>query len=228
MIDRNSENYKEARWRVKIGHAFLEKGYDIKGVVHVGANDGYEVQYYLQLGIENAICFEPLPSACRRFRDQYHPWMYSGKVRLFELALGNQNRETKLYIAPGDGQGSSQLLPTADYQKEHPEYDYTTFPPLTILERRFADLVKDIEFDPDLYDCLTIDTQGTELEVLQGFENYLKNFKYLNIECSSEPVYECGAPAQEVIDFLKSFAFIQDSPTEIHNDIFFIREDIKK
>jgi len=38
--------FEEAQDRVKIGH-FTRKGYKIRGVVHVGANDGFEIQFYL-------------------------------------------------------------------------------------------------------------------------------------------------------------------------------------
>ena len=174
------------------------------------------------------LCFEPLPSAITRFRDQYHQEMYNGNVRLCGFALGDKNGTEKLHITSGDGQGSSLLLPTEAYQKEHPEYDYAADETVEILIRRFEDLVKneDIEFDPDLYDCLTIDTQGNEMDVLKGIGDYLKGFKYLNIELSEPIVYEGGVSGTKVAEYLKERGFVQDSPMEAHNDVFFVREDV--
>ena len=45
---------KEALWRVKIGH-FLKRGIPIRGVIHVGANDGYEIEWYIKLGIQHLL-----------------------------------------------------------------------------------------------------------------------------------------------------------------------------
>src|SRR5687768_15516634 len=141
--------YHEAKWRVKIGHAFCELGYDIKGVVHVGANDGYEVQYYLAMGVEKVLCFEPLRSAIDAFRLQYNT---NSCVRLIPHALGNVDGEVQLYIAPGDGKGSSTL----------PELPTVAYPSTTISILRFStflNLWRDVNLAD--YDCLVIDTQGT-------------------------------------------------------------------
>ena len=42
VIDRASSQYQAVKDKVKIGY-FTERGYDIIGLIHVGANDGYEV-----------------------------------------------------------------------------------------------------------------------------------------------------------------------------------------
>lgn len=228
MIDRTKPEYQEAKWRVKIGHAFLEKGIDIKGVVHVGANDGYEVQYYLQLGIENILCFEPYCLAVNLFRDHYSNELAEGNVKLIECALGESEQERYLRIAPDTGQGSSFLRTAEEVKGNSPfkdtEEDNT---PLQITEiKRFDRLVLKKIIKPYLYDCLVVDVQGMELNVLKGIGGYLKNFTCLNIECSENPVYQEEASAEEVIKYLDQMGFKQDSPIEPHNDIFFIRKDI--
>ena len=231
MIDRNSPIYHEAKWRVKIGHAFLEKGIDIKGVVHVGANDGYEVQWYLQLGIENIMCFEPYSEPAKRFREHYQNDIASGKVKFYEIGLGDKQETKDLYLGPADGQNSSFLQPTEDF-KDQPNFkdilNAVNGKQSSTTIMRFDKFIDSRleKIDLSLYDCLTVDVQGMELNVLKGFGKYLDNFKYLNIECSEVPVYEGSASAQEIIDFLKRNGFRQDSPIEPHNDIFFIRENL--
>jgi hypothetical protein len=84
-------------------------------------------------------------------------------------------------------------------------------------------LAENPEIHIEDYDCLVVDTQGTELDVLKGMGHMLQNFKMLNIECSEEAVYDGEANAQEVIDYLLSRGFKQDSPIEPHNDIMFIK-----
>ena len=227
MIDRSSPIYQEAKWRVKIGHAFLEKGHDIKGVVHVGANDGYEVEYYLKLGIEKVLCFEPYPLAIGLFKQKYASDIESGRVILIEKGLGARNERAKLRIAPDTGQSSSVLRVAEEFRSDSPFKD--TEGDLGTVEIDINTwinfLIEHPTINPDDYDCLVVDVQGMELDALRGMGTYLKNFKYLNIECSEKAVYEGEARAIEVVRFLKEAGFHQDTEIEPHNDIMFTRED---
>lgn len=226
MINRSSPEYQEAKWRVKIGHAFLEKGHDIKGVIHVGANDGYEVEYYLRLGIEHVMCFEPYDLACKAFKEKYKNEIASGKVRLYEFALGDRDETRVLHVAPAGGQGSSLSKVRPEFDNVSPFMDTAQdkFGTQNIQVKRFDSfiLIND-NINMDDYDCLVVDTQGTELQVLRGFGVYLSYLKYLNIECSEKPVYEEEVPASEVIEYLKGMGYHQDTPIEPHNDIMFTK-----
>lgn len=199
---------QEALDKVKISH-FLRKGYNITGIVHVGANDGYEVQWYRKLGISPILCFEPLPLAIELFKNKYSEYK---NVFLQEYALGEKDETGSLSIAPNDGQGSSFLIdPKANWNLNTIDREVHRFDKLFNMG------------DTKFYNCLVVDTQGMELQVLKGFGKLLDQFDYLNIECSEVPLYEGEAPASEVIAYLKERGFSQDTPTEPHNDIMFIR-----
>lgn len=227
MIDRNSPVYKEDIYRVKIGHAFLEQGYDINGIVHIGANDGYEVQYYLSLGIEKVICFEPLDTACELFKGHYYKDIDSGKVKLFEYAIGRENKRDFLRVGTGTGQTSSLLRVKPEFRTNSPFIDTELHNTLSV-EVTVNTWDRFLEENPDIdmteYDCLVCDVQGMELQVLMSIGNRIMNFKYLNIECSEQSVYEGEASAQEVIDYLVSMGFRQTTPIEPHNDIMFVKD----
>ena len=217
MIDFNSPAYKDARWRVKINH-FTEQGLQIKGIVHVGANDGYEMQFYQAMGIENLIGVEPLPSAAALFRAKYP------SIRLLQCALSDHNDFRLLHVTEGDGQGSSLLVDA------YPNPQYKFLPDVDVAALRWDSLIDGAAYlpiDPALYDCLVMDVQGYEWEALHGFGKYLSYFNMLNIELSRKPVYEGGKPAQEVVDWLATQGFKQDSPIEEHDDVFFIREGLE-
>lgn len=217
------ERYKEAMYQVKINH-FTEQGFDINGVIHVGTNDGYELQWYQMMGIEWFIGFDPLPSAIKEFHRKYH--VDFDHVIHLPFALGDVEADLfPLQVTSGDGQGSSFLDVTDKYFEEHPEY--TTEDRVICPVFRFDYLAKKHAFDMSKYDCLVVDTQGTELEVLKGFGKLLKGFKYLNIECSSEPVYKGSASGYEIAEYLDAWGFDQDSPMEVHNDVFFIKRGLK-
>lgn len=212
MIDFSSPEYREARWRVKINH-FTEQGLQIHGIAHVGANDGYEMQFYQAMGIWHLLGVEPLPSAAALFRAKYP------NIPLFQYALGDHNTTAPLHVTEGDGQGSSLLVDA------YPNPQYKFLPDEQVTVVRWDFLVN--YMNPCLYDCLVMDVQGYEWEALHGFGSYLSYFNMLNIELSREPVYRGGKRAQEVVDWLATQGFKQDSPITEHDDVFFIREGLE-
>lgn len=210
------EAFQWAKDRVKIG-TFADMGYDIDGLIHVGANDGYEIQFYLAMGIRDIIAFEPLPSAFKLLRE----YEKCG-VTCIPYALGNHSGKEKFYVTAGDGQGSS-LLETTEANTDYP--DPTE---IEVDVVRFEDFMDHISFHTRFkiwQECLVVDVQGYEHEVLLGFGRYLERFKYLNIECSRVPVYKGEAVADVIIDLLFQKGFERVSPIEDHNDILFIRKD---
>jgi len=211
-MTRGTPEYIEAVQRVKIDF-FTEPwgmGWDIKGILHVGTNDGYEMQFYRSMGIEHLAGVEPLPSAIAKFRDKYHD------IPLLEFALSDYNGNAPLIVVlPGDGQGSSLYKESTP----HPDYDYST---TVQVEVRRGD---SLNLDWSLYDCMVMDVQGMELQALKGFGERLKGFRMLSIECSIDPVYVGEAPASEVEAYLASMGFERKTPLEVHNDVFFVRRD---
>lgn len=220
-MNRNTLAFQEAEYRVKISH-FTNQGYDITGVVHVGTNDGYEMQWYKQMGIENLIGFDPLPQAVVRFSQKYPD------IPIYQRALSNKDGWSHLNVTYGDGAGSSlfnQIDESGVVQSWDDNKDIVGRIP--VQTTRFDAWAMKHDFDPDLFDCLVLDTQGNELDVLKGMGNYLGGFKFLNIELSKEPVYEGETPGAAVAAWLKNKGYTLDSPLYDHNDSFFVRSDIK-
>lgn len=208
----------------KVTH-FTEQGYTIEGVIHAGANDGEEVYSYQQLGIENILCFEPLTSAWLNFHRD-HPG-----VPCVMVALSDHDGYAKLKIAAGDGKGSTLLSPNRDnpevkanWTQGQAEITGTDEVRLIRLDGYFSVPLRHKVED---YDCLVLDTQGNEWDVLHGCGDLLKQFKFLSVELSAVPVYHGEHPGQEVIDWLVGQGFTQDTPLQSHNDVFFVRSDIK-
>ena len=197
---------------VKVSH-FTRQGLSVRGVVHVGANYGYEVEHYLAMGAGRVLCFEPLQSACVEFHKRYGG---DSRVDLYNCGLGaNTQGVAELLVARGDGQGSSFLAELNEQERP--------------VRTQLAGIRRLDEMKIDLapYNTLVVDVQGMELEALVGMGSMLDAFELLNIECSREPIYAGGATAQEVIDYLSTRGFVQDSPIEDHNDIMFIRRGLK-
>lgn len=213
--------FNEAKQWVKISF-FTDRGYDIKGVIHVGANDWYEFNPYRDMGIEHLLGFEPLLSAIERFKSTHAP---EEAQCLYPVALGSKNGTQKLLVASGDGQQSTFLEHLPEYREQYPDS--------TIVDTQ-ASIVMTFEFfmhlHPEIklsnYNCLVVDTEGYEMEVFKGMGDFIKNFEFLNIELSGKPRYVGGVDAKEVIAYLDKMGFRQESPIEDCNDVFFIRKDI--
>jgi FkbM family methyltransferase len=205
----------EAIDRVAIGRFYHEEytaTTPIRGVVHVGANDGYEVQWYQKLAL-SILCFEPLESAVNRFLMEYAVGI---EIELYQMALGNIDGRAKLHVVEGGGGGSSFLPePTAVDHK-------------IVGMKRWATLVSGGEIITDRFNACVIDVQGMELDVLRGMDEYISAFDYFVIECSAKPIYKGGAYASEVVTFMDRAGFDQISPICPHDDVFFVKKGLAK
>lgn len=208
----------------KVTH-FTQQGYIIKGIIHAGMNDGEEVPSYKQLGIQHILGFEPLPIAWEKALQD------NRDIYCAQIALSDHDGTETLIVTKGDGKGSSILEPILESEEVKKNWldNGIIIDRIKIHAERLDNYLDrhPSEHPIENYDCLVLDTQGNEWEVLHGCGDYLKEFKYLSVELSETPVYEGEHSAQEVIDYLLSQGFIQDSPIEPHNDVFFIRSDIK-
>lgn len=225
-MNRSLATYDAAEERNKLSH-FTVQGFDLNGVVQGGANDGEEMDSFIRMGVENLIAFEPLTSAYKLLQERY-----GDKVQCFKVGLHNKTGTANLFVTDIDGKGSSIF----ETEWEHPEVlrnwnqgQAAIVGEETIPLVRFDEWAKANPkvYDPELYDTLQLDTQGNEMEILEGMGPYLRFFKYLCIELSVTPVYKGETPGAEVAAWLKKQGFTQDSPIYEHNDAFFVRSDIK-
>lgn len=233
-MNRALPTFEEAESRNKLSH-FTVQGFDLNGVIHAGANDGEEIYNYLRFGIDYILGFEPLPAAWQLCRDNIKKWQAElgitpKFIACYPIALDNFNGHAELNITAGDGKGSSLLRPNL----EHPEVkkNWQDGQDMIVDKKevrvdRLDSLVKNNPIDWDQFDTLVLDTQGNEMEILEGMGDYLKQFKYLCIELSMTPAYEGEITGPTVAAWLKERGFILDSPELDHNDWFFVRSDIK-
>jgi len=205
----------ERFWRSRIGEIW-KQGYPSKGVIHIGANDGYEVQWYKALGINNIICFEPLKSAFDIFKDKYPD------VKIYNVALGDKNETRKLNIATGDGCGSTLLK-----SKTGEKYVGA----VKVKVATYDDFIEKEKIDISLFDALVIDVQGFEMQVLLGMGKYINNFNRINIEVSKTPQYEGEASGEEILKYLQARGFraLNEVPKKphlhIHSDLLLVKDD---
>jgi FkbM family methyltransferase len=202
---------------------FIARGYAPKGVVHVGANDGEEIVWYLHSGRVPILGFEPHPDVFRTAYEDFGKEIGDGRVTLAQYALAKETGSITLRVPVVVADGSeatkgSSGLPELDLDSQYAIGRYIQVP-----MTRFDDWVAMTGHDMSPYDLLVIDVQGMELEVLQGFGDHLQGFNFLMVELSDTPLYQGEAPAAQVGDWLAERGFSRVSPYERHNDVMFIK-----
>jgi len=174
----------------------------IKGLIHVGAHYGQEYEIYQRLGIANLIFFEPLVQNFEILKTHV-----GEKAKLFQLALGNENKEVKMYVeSTNNGMSSSILKP----QKHLEQYPQIVFDQEEIVEMVRLD---DFLSEKENYNFLTIDVQGYELEVLKGSRETLTNISGILTEVNRDELYSNCVRVEQLDDFLKNFDFYRVETT---------------
>ena len=168
----------------------------IKGVIHIGAHYGQEYEIYQKYQIANLVFFEPLSQNFEILKSHV-----GSNAKLFQKALGNENRQVKMYVeTANNGMSSSILKP-----KKHLEQ----YPNIVFDRSEIVELVRldDILEDKDQYNLITIDVQGYELEVFKGGQETLKSIDYIITEVNRDELYENCAQVEQLDDFLGNFNF---------------------
>lgn len=166
--------------------AILRKN-GLYSLLDIGANSGeWAVEQINNMSELDIFCIEGNPE-CQQD-------LHSTGLQYSTVLLSDSCKEVKFYTNPANSKctGSS-------YYKEDSHHftgEFKTFTTTTL------DLIITKKFD-----CIKIDTQGSELDILKGGINLLKSVKLICIETSLEE-YNIGSPlSNEVDEFMKSIGF---------------------
>ncbi|TFG73868.1 MAG: FkbM family methyltransferase [Thermodesulfobacteriales bacterium] len=125
----------------------------------------------------------------------------SENIKLFNLAVGNFNGVSSMFTEEEHQGKSCSLLKPKLHLEQYPDIIFNSQEEVEV--RR----LDDIEYDRTLYDHLHIDTQGYEMEVLQGAKKSLRLFATVAIEVYREELYEGCAMHTEVTAFMRENKF---------------------
>jgi FkbM family methyltransferase len=163
-----------------------------KGVLHIGAWDAWEAKQYAHYCGNNSIFLEANPNSYKLFKGEIEKF----GQKIYNLAAWNvDDLEMKLFCPSSSPDSSSLLEQNGDIVMTK------TITIKTLFEREGLDFSN--------YDLLNIDTEGAELQVLEGIGDGIKTFKYIIIEVS-----DLGSNFEtQVNDYIlsKGFEFIKDS-----------------
>jgi len=154
-----------------------------KGVCHVGAHEGQEVALYQELGFHSIILVEADPNLAADLQAKYN---HVNGIAVLPFAAGSDRGIAGFHRVLRDQQYNSLLEPIqlGNVQK----FEVPVWP-----LRKWINVGND---DPT--NVLVIDTQGSELQVLEGAD--LRDIEMIVIEVGTKAKYD-GQPMREEVEF---------------------------
>lgn len=147
---------------------------------HVGA-DSVELARIFRRG--KVYSFEPVPALFQLLVRNSRKY---SNIHCYQLALGNMNGTTKMFVSSGGSDGSSSLLPPTGHLVDHPDVHFKeTTEARTITLDAWA-----AENNIQQIDFLWLDMQGFEFQMLQASTKILPTVKAIHTEVSTRETYK--------------------------------------
>jgi hypothetical protein len=107
-----------------------------------------------------------------------------------------------MHVSSNSGQSSS-ILDLHLHKEMWPEVSFTY--DITLRSNRLPTALADIDLGQ--YDALVLDTQGTELLILEGAAAILHGFRYIKVEAADFEAYRNCVTVDKIDTFLRSRGF---------------------
>lgn len=169
----------------------------VTGVVHVGASSGQERELYKHQGLR-VTWVEPIPEIFAQLQENIKS--FPGQQALEALVTDVDGKEYEFHISSNKGQSSS-ILDLKEHKDIWPDVEYTTS--IQIKSKTLPTLFAEHKVDPGQYQALIMDTQGSELLVLQGAMPILQNFEFIKTEVPDFESYEGCCQLGDIESFMQ-------------------------
>jgi FkbM family methyltransferase len=173
----------------------------IRGVIHIGANDGDERDLYAAFGLR-VLWIEPIPEVFETLARNISAFPSQRAVKY--LVTAEDGKECQFHIANHGGQSSS-ILELSKHKDMFPDVFYTQT--ITLSGNRLGTLLDREGIDISQYEGLILDTQGTECDILRGASGIISRFRYVSVEVPNFEAYENCCQIGELAAFMSESGF---------------------
>jgi FkbM family methyltransferase len=184
----------------------LLRGFSIDHVLDVGAHQGgfgRKLRKYTGFGGDIS-SFEPTPASYTTLVSAAEA---DGRWRVFNMALGSTQGSVQLNTYIGDGQMNSIRSIGSDLSPSGP--------PVVVDLKRLDKVWPDLHQDPATT-LLKTDTQGYDLEVLQGAGELMERIPATLMEVAVQPLYDGAPTLRTVAAFMDDLGFEMTAAFPIH------------
>jgi FkbM family methyltransferase len=171
----------------------------VRCVIHVGANVGDEPYLYAEHGLK-VIWIEPIPEVFAKLVENIHS--FPDQKAINALITNEDGAFCTLHIS-NNGRYSSSILDLYLVKDIAPDVTFTH--DILVRSSRLPTVLADINLSE--YDAMILDTQGTELLILQSATAILSGFKYIQVEAANFEAYRNCATVDTLNTFLRQHGF---------------------
>lgn len=184
-----------------------------KGILHVGAHLGQELEFYNSLKVNKVIWFEAIPEICSQLKRKIKE--YPNHIAINSLLYSVRGKSVRFYISSNEKVSSSLNRPhLVSAVWPSIKFDET----MDLKTETLDYIIQKKAFDSNEYNCLVLDTQGSELEVLKGFKNGIKDIEIIVTEISTKQLYRNSVLFEEIKSWLENQNFMLVA-SQIHQEI---------
>ena len=181
-----------------------------KGVIHIGASNGYERDMYKKYSVGKVLWIEADPDVFQVLKKNISK--FDNNFAYNYLITDKDNSEYNFLVSSDSGQSSS-IYNFKDQSQMYEDLKITK--KILLNSITFKSFVKKNEIDLKQFSSLVIDTQGAEMDVLKGMDNLINNFKLIKIETAEFDLYENYPKISILSEYLKKFGFLEIRRIEV-------------
>jgi FkbM family methyltransferase len=181
---------------------FLES---VSGVIHVGANVGQEREIYKSLGLR-VLWIEPIPEVFKKLEKNIAD---IDNQQAVQALLTNKDNETYSFHVANNNGASSSIFEFKEHKNIWPHVEFNES--IQLQSITLPTLFEEQNLDISAFDALIMDTQGSELLVLQGALPVINNFSFIKSEVADFESYSGCCKFRELEQFMRAQRFRQYS-----------------
>lgn len=163
-------------------------------IVDVGAYTGLRSMDFARLAPHGTVvAFEPDPDTFEQLAAHIRTNGLD-RVKAFNLGIGAEQREEQLYRMVDANPGMNRIMKNAEVTGDHGSVQVKITPLPPVLEKLGIDRV----------DVIKVDTEGFELEVLEGCEEVIdRHHPILFVEVDNDNLRANGSTATELVEWIR-------------------------
>ncbi len=194
-----------------------------RGVIHIGAHEGQELEMYQSMGIQRMLLIEANPSVFEKLKAKK---INASSVMAVNCAIADYNGT--IILRENSHNLSSSILPLKRHKDIFPQMKEVSH--ITVPSRTLDSLMAELKINPYDYNIIVIDIQGAELIAFHGATKTLNNIDAILSEVNFQELYEDCALIWDIDDFLGKYDFLRmDTNTPWHpawGDAFYMKKHI--
>jgi hypothetical protein len=172
---------------------------NISGVLHLGAHDCEEINFYNFIGLKNEdlVWIDAINSKVIEA-------IKKGIPNVYHAVITDKDDDDVVFNVSNNGQSSS-VLDFGTHSKEHPYVVYVD--KITQKSVTIDTFMERNNINSSKYNFWNFDIQGAELLALKGSVKAIKDAKILYLEVNQNELYKNGALIGEIDSFLSKYNF---------------------